>query len=78
MCGILWGILNLKVPTCSQTITRRATIYTKNQSKRSQKTELDEDEDEDAVKLGKTCDQVQITQQVERHGMLGTCFRAKQ
>ena len=39
-----------------------------NQSKQSQKTELDEDED--AVKLGKTCDQVQITQQVERHGML--------
>ena len=69
-------ILNLKVPTCSQTITRKATIYTMNQSKQSQKTELDEDED--AVKLGKTCDQVQITQQVERHGMLGTCFRAKQ
>jgi len=35
-----------------------------NQSKQSQKTEVD------AVNLGKTCDQLQITQQVERRKCL--------
>jgi len=43
---------NSKVLTCVQPITRKATIYTMNQSKQSQETEAD------AVKLVKTCDQL--------------------